>query len=141
MGTLDETPEQESILIEHDTQQLLLESEETSNELIDGIKRVSPSFIFDVFMPSIDVYSDFSLILGWYWNRHWKYAISMTFPLLLHFLSTIYKWIRLEKPENKKWSWSILLLQFWPQWRAIRIMRLDFRNDLKTETKKKELMR
>ena len=35
----------------------------------------------------------------------------------------------------------ILLLQFWPQWRAIRIMRLDFKNDPKTENKKKELMR
>ena len=67
--------------------------------------------------------------------------MSMTVPVLLLFLSTIYKWIRLEKRENKKWSWVILLLQFWPQWRAIRVMRLDFKNDPRTDDKKKELMR
>ena len=65
----------------------------------------------------------------------------MTVPVLLQFLSTVYKWVRLEKKEDKKWSWLILLLQFWPQWRAIRIMRLDWKNDPRTEDKKKELMR
>lgn len=86
------------------------------------------------------MYSDFSLILGWFWNRHWKYAISMSIPVLLQFFFTVYKWCRLEKKENKKWSWPILLLQFWPQWRAIRIMRFHFQNDKKAEEKKKEMM-
>ena len=65
----------------------------------------------------------------------------MTAPLLLQFSSTVYKWFRLEKRESKKWSWVMLLLQCWPQWRAIRMMHLDFRNDKKAEEKKKELMR
>ena len=60
-----------------------------------------------------------------------------TVPLLLQFSSTAYKWFKLEKSESKKWSWTILLLQFWPQWRAIRIMRLDFRNEEKAEEKRK----
>ena len=33
------------------------------------------------------------------------------------------------------------MLQFWPQWRAIQVMRLDFKNDPKAEEKKKKLMR
>ena len=65
----------------------------------------------------------------------------MTGPLLLQFASTVYKWFQLEKRESKKWSWPILMFQFWPQWRAIRIMNLDFRNDKKADEKKKELMR
>ena len=107
----------------------------------DGIKRISPSMVFDVALPSIDVYSDFSLTLGWAWYGHWKFAISMTVPIVLQFMSTIYKWIQLEKRESKKWSWILLLLQFWPQLRAIRIMNLDFKNDKKAEAKKSELMR
>ena len=118
-----------------------LDNNTNSNGWSDGIKRIAPSIVFDVVFPSLDVYSDFSLILGWYMNGHFKYAISMTIPIMLQFLFTIYKWIRLEKMANKKWTWPILLLQFWPQWRAIRIMRLDFRNDSKIEAKKKELMR
>ena len=112
-----------------------------SNGCSEGIKRISPSFILDVALPSIDVYSDFSLIAGWIWRQHWTYAISMSVPLLLQFLATIYKWFKLEKRENKKWSWPLLLFQFWPQRRAIRVMNLDFKNDEKTEAKKKEMMR
>jgi len=107
----------------------------------NGIKRIAPSFLFDVILPSADVYSDLSLIIPWYWNSHFKYAASMTAPLLFQFASTVYKWFRLEKRESKKWSWPILMLQFWPQWRAIRIMNLDFRSDKTAEEKKKELMR
>ena len=117
-----------------------LENDHESKICSNGIKAIAPSFIFDVALPSIDVYSDFSLILGWYWNRHWKYAISMSIPLLVQFFFTIYKWCRLEKKENKKWSWPILLLQFWPQWRAIRIMGFHLQNDKKAEEKKKEMM-
>merc|ERR1712226_1614183 len=62
-------------------------------------------------------------------------------PLLLQFASTIYKWIRLGKRKHKKWSWIALVLQFWPQWRALRVMHLNYKNDKKFETKKKELMR
>ena len=120
---------------------MILETNSNSSGCYEGIKRIVPSFILDVTLPSMDVYSDFSLVVGWYLNGHFKYAISMTVPILLQFLSTIYKWVRLEKRKNKIWSWPILILQFWPQWRAIQVMRLDFKNDPKAEEKKKELMR
>jgi len=107
----------------------------------DGMKRIVPSFVFDVVFPSLDVYSDLSLIIEWFIKRHWIYAISMSMPVLLQFLFTIHKWVRLEKSESKKWSWLFLLIQFWPQWRAIRAMNLDCKNDEKAERKKKELMR
>ena len=111
------------------------------NGCSDVFKRIASSSIFDVVLPSIDVYSDFSLILGWFWYGHFEYAISMTFPIILQFLSTIYNWFRLEKNESKKWSWPILLLQFWPQWRAIRIMNIDIKKGRKAEAKRKDLMR
>ena len=106
-----------------------------------NIKANLPSFLFNVALPSLDVYSDLSLILPWYWNGHWKYALSMTFPLFLQFLSTSYKWVQLEKKENKRWTWILLLLQFWPQWRALRIMHLHYKKDSNAENKKQELLR
>ena len=45
----------------------------------------------------------------------------------------------MEKPEDKKWSWILLFLQLWPQWRAIRIIRLLYRNDPRAVDKKKTL--
>ena len=65
----------------------------------------------------------------------------MTIPLILQFASTIYKWIQIEKPKNKKWSWILLLLQVWPQWRAFRVMILLYKNDERAQNKKQELLR
>ena len=62
----------------------------------------------------------------------------MTVPLLLQFVSTIYKWIRIEKYEDKKWSWIFLILQLWPQLRAIRVIRLFYNNNPKANDEKKE---
>ena len=107
----------------------------------NGMKRIVPFFIFNVALPSLDVYSDLSLVIPWYWNGHWKYAASMTVPLCFQFVSTFYKWLRFEKRVSKKWSFAMLLLQCWPQWRAIRIIHLDFQNNEKADAKKEELMR
>ena len=92
-------------------------------------------------MPTFDVYSDFSLLLAWIWNLHWRFAIGMSIPVVLQFVSTIYKWIRLEKTNSKRWTWIPLILQFWPQWMALRIINLDRKDTIKAEEKKKELQR
>ena len=107
----------------------------------DGIKRVAPAFVFDVALPSLDVYSDCSLILGWYLNGHLVFTMFMAIPVLLQFAFTSYKWVRLENREDKRWSWIVLLLQFWPQWRALRIIKLDLNKHETFQTKKKEFMR
>ena len=65
----------------------------------------------------------------------------MLIPVVLQFVSTIYKWIRLEKTNSKRWTWIPLVLQFWPQWRALRIINLDRKDTIKADEKKKELKR
>ena len=67
-----------------------VENEKDTNECFDGIKRTTPSFVFDVVSPSLDVYSDFSLIAGWYWHGHWKYATSIRDVLLAYILRYYY---------------------------------------------------
>ena len=69
-------------------------------------KRILPVALFDVGLPSLDVYSDLSLIIGWFISGNPIYALAMCVPFLLQNLSTIYKWYEIEKPESKKWSWS-----------------------------------
>ena len=86
----------------------------------------------------MDVYSDLSLIIPWLIAGHWIYGLSMTIPLLLQFVSTIYKWIKIEKREKKKWSWIFLVLQLWPQLTAIRVIKLLWKNDPSANDKKKE---
>ena len=100
-----------------------------------------PLCLFDVTLPTLDIYSDLSLVIPWYLASHWKYATCMSIPLILQFSSTIYKWIQIEKPKRKKWSWILLLLQVWPQWRAFRVMILLHKNAERAQNKKQELLR
>ena len=87
------------------------------------LQRVLPSVIFDVGLPTLDVYGDLSLIIPWLIGGHYVYGASMSVPLLLSFISIAYKWYRIEKSHDKRWSWVFLLLQCWPQLRALRVIR------------------
>ena len=107
----------------------------------NALRRVLPSLLFNVLLPTVDVYSDLSLIIPWYLANHWKYALSMTLPLVLQFASTIYKWFQFECPKQKRWTWILLLIQLWPQWRAIRVLKLLYKNDKTHQKKQIELLR
>ena len=91
-------------------------------------------------MPSFDVYSDMSLIIGWFLTGHPIYALTMTVPISLQFLSSIYKWYQIDSPKTKKWSWILVILQFWPQFRALRVIRLLYKNDSRADEEKKKMM-
>ena len=97
--------------------------------------------IFDVVVPTVDVYSDLSLIITWYMQGHWKYASAMLIPVLLNFLATCYTWWRLEKKKDKKLTWILLVAQVWPQYRAIKVIVHVLRSHPGAEEKKKLLLR
>ena len=88
---------------------------------------------FDVFLPTLDVYSDASLVLPWYYENHWKFALMMSIPPLLNFGFTAYKWWSTEKKSEKKWTWVLVLLQLYQQWRALKVIYLIWKNDKRAE--------
>ena len=106
-----------------------------------SIKQVAPSFFLEVFLPTLDTYSDLSLIIPWIIASHYNYAGSMAFPLLIHFLAMFVKWYQLETLENKKWSWILLLLQFWPQLQALRVIKMLYKGEKEADKEKKKLER
>lgn len=102
-------------------------------------KNILPSVMFDVVLPTLDVYSDLSLIIPWFIIGHGGYGLSMTVPLLFQFASTAYKWFKMETPQDKKWSWVFLILQLWPQLKAFRVILLIYKNDRRANAEKKAL--
>ena len=97
---------------------------------------------FDVFIPTLDVYGDASLVIPWYYKgHHLYYAAFMTIPMILNYLFTTYKWWSLEKTSDKKWSWILVTLQLWQQWRAIKIIYLLFKRNPRAHEKKKQMLK
>ena len=76
--------------------------------------------IFNIMLPCIDIYFDARLIL----RLHPQYLgclLVIVSGLLLHFIFTCFAWWRLEPRAQKKWSWIFLILQIWPQMKAVEV--------------------
>ena len=96
---------------------------------------------FDVFLPTLDVYGDASLMIPWYYQGHYVYASLMTVPMVLNYLFTTYKWWSVEKASDKKWSWILVMLQLWQQWNALKVIRKIYKKDNRAEEQKKKMLR
>ena len=76
--------------------------------------------IFNIILPCIDIFFDARLIL----RLHPQYLgclLVIVSGLLLHFIFTCFAWWRLEPRGQKKWSWIFLILQIWPQMKAVEV--------------------
>ena len=85
---------------------------------------VTPSLkllVFNILMPCVDIYIDTSLILRLHPQFRGCILVIIS-GLLLHFVFTCFAWWRLEPRAQKRWSWIFLLLQIWPQLKAIQVI-------------------
>ena len=96
-----------------------------------------PTLIFDVAIPFSDNISDLSLIIQWYIAGHWKYATGMLIPFLMNVLANFYKWWRMDSIKEKKYTWILVILQLWPVYRAIKLIRCIYKKDPQIEEKKR----
>ena len=96
---------------------------------------------FDVFLPTLDVFSDLSLVASWYYDNHYKFATAMSVPLLLNLLFTFRQWWITEEKEDKIWSWLFLITLTWPQWRFLKVIRLLYKKDKNAISERKKLLK
>ena len=88
----------------------------------DVVTPVLKLLIFNLVLPCIDIYLDVRLILSL--RLHPQYfgcLLVIVVGLLLHFIFTCFAWWRLEPRAQKNWSWIFLILQIWPQMKAIQV--------------------
>ena len=76
--------------------------------------------LFNITMPSLDIYNDVSLLESLY-KRHWNCFSVIVTALSFNFVFTCIAWWRIEPRCQKTWSWIFLLLQIWPQLKACQV--------------------
>ena len=76
--------------------------------------------IFNITLPCIDLYFDTRLIPRLN-PQYLGCLLVIVSGLLLHFIFTCFAWWRLEPRAQKKWSWIFLILQIWPQMKAVEV--------------------
>ena len=85
---------------------------------------VTPSiklFVFNIVLPTVDIFLDITLILKLFENGFWGSGTIVVTGIVTNFIFTSLAWWRMESANQKKWSWIFLLLQLWPQLRAFQV--------------------
>ena len=92
----------------------------------DFVTPVLKLLTFNIVLPFIDIYFDIRLIHKLQ-PQHLGCLLVILSGLILHFIFTCFAWWRLEPRAQKKWSWIFLILQIWPQMKAVQVrQRLIF---------------
>jgi hypothetical protein len=93
----------------------------------------------NIILPSADVYSDLYLIAKLIISGHKLFAGLLFLPFALNYLLTWGIWWRIDK--RKKVSWIAVALACYPQFRAVEVIILIWRNSEKGLAKKRTLDR
>ena len=108
------------------------------------------TFLFGVGLPSWDVYSDLGFIyalltgkISNYKGSYLNYAIAMFCPIVLNTVFMIPQWWNFERKtsaKNKVWTFLLVLIQFWPQWKMIQVLYIGLIKRDPEWIKKKEYL-
>ena len=86
----------------------------------DFVTPVLKLLAFNIILPFIDIYFDIRLIQKLH-PQHLGCLLVILSGLILPFIFTCFAWWRLEPRAQKKWSWMFLILQIWPQMKAVQV--------------------
>ena len=78
--------------------------------------------VMSIGLPSWDAYADVYLAISAIMNGQVIWGSLLLAPVLLNLIFVSIAWWKFEDPGAKKYTWILVLLCFWPQYRAFRLM-------------------
>ena len=101
------------------------ESEDEADYQTDILTPALSLLIFNITMPCVDFYFDAALIRILFSNN-WGCLFIVVCALVTNFLFTSFAWWRIEPRSQKAWTWLFLILQMWPQLKAVQVQLVVF---------------
>ena len=109
---------------ESDPEQVGIDVAEEEKLFRDSVTPSIKLFVFNIVLPTIDIFLDIVLIPKLFKNGFWGSGTIVIAGIVTSFIFTCLAWWRMESRKQKKWSWIFLLLQLWPQLRALQVAAL-----------------
>ena len=82
--------------------------------------------IFSIGLPTYDAFFDLYFSIIAIMGGHYRWGFSLLAPVLLNLSFTAFTWWKMDQgktwTENRKWTWLLLILMVWPQWRAANLL-------------------
>lgn len=104
-------------------------------------KQLTVLILANLCLSTYDVYTDVTLILTLLANGSLKLGLTLMIPLLLNIAATTFQWWRYDSPKEKRWTWILVVLLLWPQYKAVRVIILLFKDYEKSQEKTIQLER
>lgn len=98
------------------------------------------TFVFGVFTPSFDIYSDLALIIKLA-NYDAKFAFTLACPMILSTIFILPHWWQLEQTMYKKiYTFPLVILQFYYQYKMMQILYLGIYKKTKQWKEQKDTL-
>ena len=79
--------------------------------------------VLSITLPTIDAIFDLQFSFIAIQGGHYHWGFSLLAPVLLNMVFTFFTWMKLDRgetwAEDRRWTWLLVILLVWPQWRAI----------------------
>ena len=119
----DIVPSEDTVKVE--VEQLEEESEDLGDYQTDILTPALSLLIFNIIMPCVDFYFD-AVLIRILFSNNWGCLFVLVCALATNFLFTSFAWWRIEPTRQKAWTWIFLILQIWPQLKAVQVQLLVF---------------
>jgi hypothetical protein len=74
-----------------------------------------------VALPTADGFFDLRLSFLAYLGGDWMWASALLLPVICNLAFTMAAWWRLERGRDRVWTWALVPLLVWPQWKALKL--------------------
>ena len=97
--------------------------------------------VFSIGFPFTDTFSDINLMANFFMYGHSRWGSGILTILLFQTTCTMILWVLIEKGPKKRFTWILVLLQLWPQFRAVMVIIAIFRRNPDADKQKKAFKR
>ena len=79
--------------------------------------------VFSLALPTFDTYLDTYLAYNAFMAGNVYWGASLLAPVFMNMVCKTFTWWRMDSKQEKKWTWLLLIVQLWPQYKALQVFR------------------
>ena len=92
--------------------------------MADSVRKIVQHTFFHLLLPTMDIYGDINFSISAFSTKHYGIGLLMVAPVVLNVLFIMYKWktTRFDSSNEKRFTWLLVVIGFWPQYQFIKLI-------------------
>ena len=105
--------------------------------MADNVRKIVYHILFHILLPTTDIYGDIHFSIGAFSTKNYGICFLVVAPVILNVLFSMYIWktTKFDSSNEKRFTWLLVVIGFWPQYQFIKLIMSIVRS---TNRKEKE---